>query len=124
MLEVSRTPSASRSSPRVAPRRSNLTAKVWRRVMGETRHIPTWWQRFQMAFCTVLEVVTGLAARPIINSGVSASRIRRQRRRGRAGPAERRGGAGGRGRVGGGAAGARGEVGAGAAELHLGGFKV
>jgi hypothetical protein len=45
--------------------------------MGETRHIPTWSQRFQMAFCSVFEVVTGRAARATISSGVWSSRLLR-----------------------------------------------
>ena len=35
---------------------------------GETRHIPTWSQRFQMAFCNDFEVVTGRAARATMSS--------------------------------------------------------
>src|SRR5215211_2059949 len=77
MLEVSRTPSASLSSFRLAPLRSKFMAKVWRRFMGETRHIPTWSQRFQIVFCSVFEVVTGRAARATINSGVWSSRLPR-----------------------------------------------
>jgi hypothetical protein len=48
---------------------------VWRRIIGETRHMPTSSQRFQMAFWRDLEVATGLAARPTMSSAVSSSRI-------------------------------------------------
>ena len=43
--------------------------------MGETRHIPTWSQRFQMAFCNVFEVVTGRAARATMSSAARSSRV-------------------------------------------------
>src|SRR5688572_16696808 len=77
MFEVSRTPSASLSSFRLAPRRRSLMAKDGRRFIVETRHMPNWSQRLQLAFCDVFEVVTGRAARATINSGVSSLRVLR-----------------------------------------------
>jgi hypothetical protein len=52
------------SSFRVAPRLRSRMANVWRRTIGETRHMPTSSQRFQMAFWRDLEVATGRAVCP------------------------------------------------------------